>query len=436
MLSREQQKCLEFLRGPVLVLAGAGSGKTRVLVARFLQIVESGNSVSRILCVTFSNKAAHEIAERIRQSEVADKNLWVGTFHSLTFRLMQKFSLLNSEVSIIDERDQLRIFAQLNLGDNFKRIMSYQDGAIDELSLQDKEILRRYLDFCQENNMIDFSTILRNFLNFIETDENFREQVRSHFDFILVDEYQDTSKMQQKILECFLCSSKNIFAVGDDDQSIYGWRGAHIQNILNFRSTFPEAKIHFLENNFRSTKHIVDTANSLILHNRSRYGKFLRSDKEGQKVQIVYTKKEAQFIAEEILKLPKEYKIAILVRTIQLIAPLEKELMAQNISYVILGNISFFEKVNVQVVISYLRVVFLNDVFALERMFSMPKQGVGPKKIEKIREKFRECEDLLEAMQGVVSDAFILKLQTLKRTNFTPMQLVNYVYEITQMSTA
>jgi len=396
-LNKAQKQCVETLDGTILVLSGAGTGKTRVIISRFIKMIENDCPSSRILCITFSNKAANEIIKRLEEFDIINPQ-WVGTFHSICFKLLQIYGNLKPNTSIIDEYDQKKIAEKLNIEESLKNIQNFKEGLQvikDKIFLESYE---KYQDYIEKNNYLDFGEIILRTLDILEKNPEIKEKIQERFEYIMVDEYQDTSKLQDKFIQ--LINRKNLFCVGDDDQSIYSWRGACIENILKFSQNYKDVKIFRLEQNYRCSQPILTVANHLINQNKSRIQKQIWCENPGQTVLVCSTKNEGDIIAKEILKLQNE-SVGILVRTTSLVKNIENSLIKFNINYKILGGLRFFEKPEIKTAIAYLKVIFLEDILSIERVLQFPKKGIGQVKIQKILELLSNGSTLISALISV-----------------------------------
>ncbi|MFN9114478.1 MAG: ATP-dependent helicase, partial [Bacteroidota bacterium] len=311
-LNKEQKNCVEELDGNILVLSGAGTGKTKIIISRFLKHLEQKVDPKKILCVTFSNKAANEINKRLVNYGIETDGLWIGTFHRICFRILQKYSGLPSNVSIIDEDDQKNILDKLFITKYLRDIQLYKDQIQIEETNDFYKAYNLYQEFLFQNNLIDFGEIIAKTVRLLEENHEIREAVNKKFEYIMVDEYQDTSKIQNNLIK--LIKNKNLMCVGDDDQSIYSWRGACVDNILNFKDEFDNVKTFKLEQNYRCSKNILSVANHVVKQNVHRLKKELWTENEGDKVTICCTKYEPEFIAREINNINYGENISILVR--------------------------------------------------------------------------------------------------------------------------
>jgi DNA helicase-2/ATP-dependent DNA helicase PcrA len=426
-LNQAQRDAVEATDGPVLVLAGAGTGKTRVLTTRFAHILLSGKAFpNQILTVTFTNKAAREMRERVSQILGQPvEGLWLGTFHALAARMLRRFAEragLTSNFSILDTDDQLRLLKQVmeSARIDAKRwppnaLMSqiqrwkdkgYMPGQIPSSDSTDfaggraETLYAAYQDRLRALNATDFGDLLLLTVHLLKTDPEVLETYQRMFRYILVDEYQDTNLVQYYWLRLLAQARKNICCVGDDDQSIYSWRGAEIENILNFERDFPGAKIVRLEANYRSSSPILAAASHLIAHNEGRLGKTLhagRNDADGEPVEVVAvwdSEEEAQMVGKRVETLWRSghrlSEIAILVRAGFQTRAFEERLLTLGIPYRIVGGLRFYERAEIRDAIAYLRVVAQPaDDLAFERIINVPKRGAGDGALRTLHEAAR-----------------------------------------------
>ena len=423
-LNPSQREAVERLDGPLLVLAGAGTGKTKVLTTRLGHLLNTGKAYpSQILAVTFTNKAALEMKRRVQALLGAQdmvEGWWLGTFHSLCARMLRQHAELaglNRNFTILDEDDQLRLLKQLMEaeGIDVKKsppravstvIQRWKDRALtpDQITPADAgaiadgklaQIYRDYQERLRTLNACDFGDLLMHVITMLRDPKNadLLANYQRKFKYILVDEYQDTNVAQYMWLRLLAQQNKNICCVGDDDQSIYGWRGAEIGNILRFEQDFPGAHIVRLEQNYRSTPHILNAANAVIANNKGRLGKNLWSaEQEGEKIQLrgVWDgKQEATFVAEEIERLQLRRQplsdMAIIVRTASQTRAFEERFLSMGIPYRVFSGLRFYERQEIRDAIAYLRVIAQpDDDLAFERIVNVPKRGIGPAAMNKI----------------------------------------------------
>lgn len=416
-LNPQQVEAVNCLQGPLLIMAGAGSGKTKVLTCRIANLLAHGVSPYKILAITFTNKAAQEMKNRAEKmiGEQA-KNVWLSTFHSFCARILrieiEQTNVYRKNFVIYDTGDSQAVIKecvkQLNLDtDRFSNVLNKISDAKNKL--MDAAHYREYIfqrehvsDFDKnvaviyqlyekkliENNALDFDDLIFVTVKLFRDNEEVRQKYQEKFQYILIDEYQDTNMAQYILTKYLAAVHENICVVGDSDQSIYGWRGADYRNILNFEHDYPNATVITLEQNYRSTKIILAAANKLIQNNSERYEKNLWTDNEqGEKIKFIHClsdRSEAAFVAKEIRRLvTKEnylYKdIAILYRTNAQSRVLEEKFMQSEIPYVIFGGLKFYDRKEIKDILAYLRLV-LNprDNVSFMRVVNVPRRGLGP----------------------------------------------------------
>lgn len=416
-LNAPQREAVETLDGPVLVLAGAGTGKTRVLTTRLAHLLRSGRAFpGEILAVTFTNKAAQEMKERVSQLMGGQpvEGWWLGTFHALAARMLRRHADivgLDSNFTILDTDDQIRLLKQIMEVENIdvkkwppKAMIGYIDRWKDkgttyrDLKQGDAgdvadgkmiKLYRLYQERLRTVNACDFGDLLLHMITIFKDPANAHllEDYHRRFKYLLVDEYQDTNVAQYLWLRLLAKGSNNICCVGDDDQSIYGWRGAEVGNILRFEQDFEGAKIVKLEQNYRSTGHILAAADGVISHNQGRIGKTLWSDQDmGDRVTVRGLwdgAAEARWVAEEIEQLQRQNwplrEVAVLVRAGFQTREFEERFIQLGVPYKVLGGPRFYERMEIRDALAYMRVVVQPaDDLALERIINTPKRGIGP----------------------------------------------------------
>ena len=422
-LNNPQHKAVTTLDGPLLVLSGAGTGKTKVLTSRLAELIDTRTAMPQnILAVTFTNKAAREMRERaISLAGSAAQDVWLGTFHSICARILRRHAVLvglTPSFTILDTSDQQRVMKALMEAHNIdtkqtqpKRVLSViqrckdraiTPGLMDSSNRQridgiaDSRIRQLYEEYqarLKSLNAVDFGDLLLHVITIFQNHRDVQEGYQRKITHIMVDEYQDTNVAQHRWLRLITGPGKNLCCVGDDDQSIYGWRGANVDNILKFRNEFKSAKTICLEQNYRSTGHIVKAASHVISHNQERHAKTLYTNAdEGEKVSIRYYgdgTQEAHGVAAQIKRyLDKGValdQIAVLVRTRIQTRVFEERFIATNIPYKVAGT-RFYERAEIRGAIAYLRLVAQPaDDLALERIINQPKRGIGNTSIAKIR---------------------------------------------------
>ena len=423
-LNPAQREAVEKTEGPVLILAGAGSGKTRVLTTRIAHLIEDkGVQASNILAITFTNKAANEMRERVEDTLESDtKDMWISTFHSCCVRILRKDINrigYNRSFVIYDTSDQITLvkdcLKELNLSDKVfepKVVISTISGAKDKLYSPQKfrdihiddnrmskiaNIYALYQERLKRNSALDFDDLIYKTVELFKENPEVLDYYRSRFKYIMVDEYQDTSKAQYELIKLLAKQHQNICVVGDDDQSIYGWRGADIRNILEFEKDYDDVHTVKLEQNYRSTQIILDAANTVISNNIERKRKKLWSDKkEGELIKIQLAENEideADFVSDMIYKICKEqnrtYKdFAVLYRANAQARPLEDALNRSQIPYNIYGGTKFYERKEIKDLVAYLRVIQNpQDDISLKRIINVPRRGIGLRTIEKIEDR-------------------------------------------------
>ncbi len=412
-LNPEQKKAVEIIDGPVLVVAGAGSGKTRVLTQRIAYMMEQGVAPWNILALTFTNKAASEMKERISRivAPEAASRVWAGTFHSVFARILRREAEVlgyKSNFSIYDTDDSLsaikKVMARLNITTQQvppqavrsriswakNRMMTWQAYSNSSDSMADKKsalIYENYEKYLFSNNSMDFDDLLINMINMLNSSQPVLEKYQNMFKYILVDEYQDTNRAQFTVLNMLAAKHRNICVVGDDAQSIYRWRGAEIKNILDFEKIYSGLNIVRLEQNYRSTKTILAAADSVIKRNSKQIPKTLWTDnEEGDKIEIIKGKddrNEAEKIVNKMVGMMKDGSrqprdFAVLYRTNAQSLPFENWLRVYKIPYVIVGGMSFFKRKEVKDVIAYLKILINPyDSESLLRVINEPPRGIG-----------------------------------------------------------
>jgi len=418
-LNEAQKKAVTNVSQNCLVVAGAGSGKTRVLTQRIIWLISQKNySPLSILAVTFTNKAANEIKSRLSESlNLNIQNLWVGTFHGICYRILRQHFLaakLDKNFQIIDSEDQIRLIKRIlklnSIDENFispKQYVNYinrkKDSSIRSRDIVDKDfseksykhIYQLYEEYCNKSSLVDFGELILKTKEILESNDEISKYYKNNFKEILVDEFQDTNKIQYELIKLFSSKQNSVFAVGDDDQSIYGWRGAVSTNMNTFQKEFQDLTLVRLEQNYRSTSNILNAANNLIKNNDDRLGKNLwTSDKSGEPIKyfIAYNDyEEAEFVIEKIKELVEnEYQndeISILYRSNAQSRILEEQLIANKIKYRIYGGLRFFERAEIKDILAYLRLAFNhNDDNSFERIINTPTRGIGEKTKTIIRE--------------------------------------------------
>jgi DNA helicase-2/ATP-dependent DNA helicase PcrA len=420
-LNAPQREAVLTTEGPVLMLAGAGTGKTAALTARLAHLVRARLAwPSEILCVTFTNKAAREMRERVGHliGPAVEGMPWLGTFHSIAAKMLRRHAELvglQSNYTIIDTDDQLRVLKQLIQADGLdeKRWPARQlAGCIDrwknrglnpgDLDAVENEayangkgqkFYQLYQDRLKTLNACDFGDLLLHVVNILRTHREVLDQYRQRFKYVMVDEYQDTNQVQYLWLRLIAQGRQNICVVGDDDQSIYSWRGAEVANILRFEKDFAGAKVIRLEQNYRSTPQILAAASGLINENSQRLGKTLWTERHpGDPLRVIGVwdaPEEARRVGEEIERLEREgatlAQVAILVRAQYQTREFEDRFIQIGLNYRIVGGFRFYERAEIRDALAYLRVIAQPaDDLAFERIYNAPKRGLGSKALEKL----------------------------------------------------
>ena len=419
-LNKEQKEAVLNTEGPTLIVAGAGSGKTRVLTTRLIHIINQKKAwANQILCVTFTNKAAKEMQNRVMSYVKGSSNAvpWLGTFHSISVKLLRRHAEAldyKSNFTILDTDDQKKLIRNIIKGEDLdikkfspQLIMYHVDqwknkGLLpDDVKIEKsgsivKSILKVYKIYQKKTkdlNAFDFGDLILFCVKLFEHHKDIRQIYQNNFRYILVDEFQDTNFIQNKWLNLLVNEKQNICCVGDDDQSIYSWRGAEIKNFLTFDQIYKNCKVFKLEQNYRSTKNILETASSLISNNSNRVGKNLWSSaNQGELVKLnCYKtgKDEAQGIGDIIEhNLKKKYSlndVSILVRAIYQTREFEERFLQIGIGYRVLGGTKFYERAEIKDAVSYLRIINQKfDDLALERVIGAPRRGIGESTLNQV----------------------------------------------------
>lgn len=466
-LNPNQREAVLQSEGPLLILAGAGSGKTRVLTTRIAHLIEDCNvSPYQILAITFTNKAAQEMKLRLTKlvGEVAN-HIQVSTFHAFGLKIMREnYAYLGYDKNfvIMDSDDSLtlikRILKELNYDPkqyNPVAIKNKISGCKNELMSPDRyepfatseyekivlEVYRKYEKMLKKNNAMDFDDLLILPIELFKSHPSVLEHYQDHYRYVLIDEYQDTNEAQYIVSKMMSAKYKNICVVGDPDQCIYSWRGANFRNILNFEKDYPNSKTIVLEENYRSTKNILDAANCVIKNNENRKEKSLLSQKgEGSKIKYIRSydeKDEAHIIACEIKKLinqgEKGDEIAVLYRTNAQSRILEEELLKENLPYRVVGGLNFYSRKEIKDLMAYLRLLYNDkDNVSLQRVINVPKRGIGLKSIQNLIDRANtNGTSMYEAVQSGKELEFKKMIEELKRVseNLTLTELVDKVLE-------
>lgn len=449
-LNPEQRQAVETTEGPLLVLSGAGTGKTKVLTTRLAYILTQMKAQPwNCLVVTFTNRAAREMKERV-QNLIGDMvgSVWLGTFHSVCVKILRQHAELvglHANFTILAEDDQKRLIKQICEAEGIDEKKYPAQSLVEKISrLKDKgitvdkaeqeyrsntllTIYKKYQARLIELNCVDFGDILLDTLIILMSDKDILQKYQDKFKYIMVDEYQDTNVTQYLFLRLLSQKSRNLCCVGDDDQSIYSWRGAEIENIMRFQKDFEDAKVIRLERNYRSTANILNAASSLIAHNETRLGKTLRvaenspaagGDNEKIKVLSMTTgEEEAKWTAVEIERLHRNgtsyADMAVLVRTAFQTREFEEKFISEAIPYQVVGGPKFYERAEIRDLLAYFRVILQpGDDLAFERIINRPARGIGAKTVEKLQNLAREqhtsmfgAVDILLEQNGVSGKA-------------------------------
>lgn len=438
-LNTPQREAIEFGDGQLLVLAGAGSGKTRVVTLRIIKLLERGVDPHRILGVTFTNKAAGEMRNRVNSATNAD--VLICTFHSLGARILRESIQhlgFRRDFTIYDEEDVDKvlktIMEDIGIGGDrtlLKTVRQYISKAKNALQKPDSpyltkpkavtadtfcQIYQRYIDNLFQYNAVDFDDLLFLPVRLLQELPEVLEYYQSRWHYLLIDEYQDTNATQYELVRLLVAKRGNLCVVGDPDQSIYSWRGANVRNILDFEKDYPNAKVVRLEQNYRSTTHILDAANAVIGRNESRYEKSLWSDLgAGEKIGIFCGESETQetLFITDCIRYHRNHgvplnRMAIFYRTNFQSRAFEDRFMALRIPYVIVGGISFYQRREIKDVMAYLRMAHSgSDVVAFERTINTPKRGIGGQTVDKIRNvAAAQGASIFDFCRGLVSGDF------------------------------
>ena len=458
-LNKHQLEAVKKTNGSLLVLAGAGSGKTSVLILKIYYILISKLAMpNQILAVTFTNKAANEMKLRItKMINNTIEGWWIGTFHSISAKILRRHSEkvgLKNNFVIIDSEDQIKLIKsiceleKINLNERspkyflsciekYKNDYLTSEDAISKANSKEDKIISNIYSIYENElirlNCCDFGNLIIHCLNIFKKDKRILTNYQNQFKYILVDEYQDINYIQQQWLKYLYNINKNICCVGDDDQSIYSWRGAEIKNILSFEKTFENSSIIRLEQNYRSTKRILNCASNLIKYNKNRYGKTLWSNNNsGDKIIVrgfLETKEEAIYISNKIEELKKRHvsfnEIAILMRVAAHTRSFEERFLNIGLPYRIVGGIKFYERKEIKDLVAYLRVVSnFNDDLALERIINVPKRGIGKTTLQKIHLISRKNKiPLLEGCE------LYLKSKERNKSKFEISEFITKIYK-------
>lgn len=457
MLNEEQKKAVSILSGPVLVLAGAGSGKTRVVTERIASLIQAGVPAFSILGLTFTNKAAKEMQERVHK--ITSCQVWISTFHRLGAKILREsIHVLGYEPNffIFDEEDAEKIIKlsleKMGVQEGKGEIRKYRQS-ISRVKNSGKprddfeeRLARIYNEELKRSNAVDFDDLLLLPLKIFREQPSILQLYKSRYTHLLVDEYQDTNSLQDELIQLLTGDSQNLFVVGDPDQAIYSWRGANIRNIMNFQEKYPGAEVICLEENYRSQPHILDAANALIANNSTRYEKNLWSKRpvgaKIKKIRASNEKEEAFLISSDIAELNRKgvsyEEIAILYRTNAQSRPFEDYLLSRGIPYIVVGGISFYQRKEIKDVLAFLRLLVSDhDPLAFERVVHLQKMGLGKVTLKKIFDGAEsEQKPLYLYCKSLLSENSLLKhpvaLSTKARSALS--HLANLVDSLREMS--
>ena len=440
-LNIQQKEAILHSEGPLLILAGAGSGKTKVLTTRVAQLIKDKKCFgNQILCVTFTNKAANEMRERVLKLTNNKSNSipWLGTFHSISNKILRKHAEavgLKPSFTILDTLDQLKLIKNILAAENIDikknppKLIAYlidhwknkallpanvKINSSDYSKINALKIYKIYQERLRLMNCVDFGDLILHCVTIFKNFKEIQESFKKNFKYILVDEYQDTNYVQNLWLNLITNESKNICVVGDDDQSIYSWRGAEVKNILEFEKNFTNTKIVKLEQNYRSTKNIINTASSLISNNDDRLGKKIWSDlKDGDKVRVNSFsdgRDEAtgisDIIEKELIKYFSLNDIAILVRAAFQTREFEERFIKIGLPYRVIGGMKFYERAEIKDALCYLRLIQQkNDDLAFERIINNPKRSIGDSTLKKLHDLSRtRNKNLFETADEILNE--------------------------------
>ncbi|MFJ8263879.1 DNA helicase PcrA [Rummeliibacillus sp. NPDC094406] len=477
-MNKEQEEAVKTTEGPLLIMAGAGSGKTRVLTHRIAYLViEKQVYPSKILAITFTNKAAREMRERIDGllGNGTGERMWVSTFHSMCVRILRRDIDrigFNKNFSILDTSDQLTVIKnalkELNIDSKrfdprsmLNAISSAKNECIDVKAYQAQvnesnpyertvaQVYENYQKRLRKNQSLDFDDLIMQTIRLFEEVPDVLEHYQNRFQYIHVDEYQDTNHSQYRLVQMLAKKFQNICVVGDSDQSIYRWRGADIQNILSFEKDYPTSKAIMLEQNYRSTSRILQAANDVIKNNASRYPKKLRTDnEEGEKISLCRSydeKQEAQFVVKTIQELMEKEnrsldEFAILYRTNAQSRVMEEMLVKSNMEYTIVGGTKFYDRKEIKDLLAYLRLIANNDDdLSLARIINEPKRSIGATSFERMAQyAIDQDRSIFDALKEVYFMGLSAKATNAAITfhtmisNFTKMQEFMSVSELVE----
>ncbi len=426
LLDEKQKEAVTTDLGPRLIVAGAGSGKTRVLTLRINYLIDHYQiNPNKILAITFTNKAANEIKTRVQANNCSTKIEWIGTFHSICLKILRQdivYLKRKNDFLIIDEEDKIDILKEYYKENdisvkelNYKSVLHFIEQVKDNhfnkqdvfnernwklLSVKNNldcsrkyNIYTLYVQKCENDNLVDFNDLLILTNKLLKDFPQIYQKWANYFEYVLIDEFQDTNDKQYELVKCFVSKSQNIFAVGDPDQMIYTWRGANEEIINSFESTFPNSKVIILDTNYRSLQSILNVSNELIKNNKNKYQKTLNAAREGFFKPVLFNAinqdMESKWVINKILKLQEKNvslkDICILYRSNYLSRNIEQELMINNLSYVIYGAVKFYQRKEVKDILAYLKAAFLRDELSFKRIINVPKRNIGQSTIDNIQ---------------------------------------------------
>jgi DNA helicase-2/ATP-dependent DNA helicase PcrA len=465
-LNQKQKEAVLHNEGPMLVLAGAGSGKTKVLTSRIANLIDEGVSPANILAITFTNKAAKEMKERVVNLVGRDANyIQISTFHSLGLKIIKEnyeFLGYKKNFIILDSDDTLtivkKLMKELNMNPKFynakvlkNKISSAKNELVDTKQFSkiefDSKIVTLYKKYCEklkQGNSVDFDDLLILPIKLFQISTTILDNYQERYKYILIDEYQDTNEAQYVFSKMLASKYRNIFVVGDNDQAIYAFRGANFKNILNFEKDYPDCQTILLEENYRSTQNILNAANSVIKHNKQRKDKNLWSNNNiGEKIKYIKTddeKSEGDFVTREIKKLVNEQNvnyedIAILYRTNAQSRSIEESMLKANLPYKIIGSFYFYNRKEIKDLLCYLRLINNpKDDISLTRVINVPKRGIGNITIGKITEKAEQNNiSMFEAINSGKELIFKQIIEELQK-NCQNLSLTEMVDEVLEKS--
>jgi DNA helicase-2/ATP-dependent DNA helicase PcrA len=465
-LNQKQKEAVLHNEGPMLVLAGAGSGKTKVLTSRIANLIDEGVSPANILAITFTNKAAKEMKERVVNLVGRDANyIQISTFHSLGLKIIKEnyeFLGYKKNFIILDSDDTLtivkKLMKELNMNPKFynakvlrNKISSAKNELVDTKQFSkiefDSKIVTLYKKYCEklkQGNSVDFDDLLILPIKLFQISTTILDNYQERYKYILIDEYQDTNEAQYVFSKMLASKYRNIFVVGDNDQAIYAFRGANFKNILNFEKDYPDCQTILLEENYRSTQNILNAANSVIKHNKQRKDKNLWSNNNiGEKIKYIKTddeKSEGDFVTREIKKLVNEQNvnyedIAILYRTNAQSRSIEESMLKANLPYKIIGSFYFYNRKEIKDLLCYLRLINNpKDDISLTRVINVPKRGIGNITIGNITEKAEQNNiSMFEAINSGKELIFKQIIEELQK-NCQNLSLTEMVDEVLEKS--